>query len=441
MGAIHLYKDYEATFKVTQLIAVQDRQHAQQPVNKENLARRLALIKALDAEGIKALIPEQPHTIAQNDAQFLQLLKEVRLTDLLGVRAGQTFNCILPEHGDSTPSANISIGKDGLQWYKCFGCEANYLANYLIEVVAGCTIQEAKDFLGAVFNIELRKSDWLIAIEQMYENNKERLLFDLKDNCPTAYGYVRNDIPALIVMHDLAKKHASGEHIALNGYPVFYAGRRQIAMKLEPHRYKDDSGKYIELQDKKYSKKVNNINALGFVQKLELNQLPSARQADIKQYQDNNGYSKHINPWIIPEYNATNLRQIEQKAKRLKANHYTKQGLSKEYMQRTFEDAEAKRLYPQESTYINPEHNELTLAIGDAIQAEIEAKGYSTEKPIIEKLKTLEGQYAYKVQTQIKRSLPQLLDTFGWKRVKCNAELKAQYNVDSAGWPYIIIPA
>lgn len=50
------------------------------------------------------------------------------------------------------------------------------------------------------------------------------------------------------------------------------------------------------------------------------------------------------------------------------------------------------------------------------------------------------NQYRYDVtDTQIKRCLNEIMDSYGLKKVKANKVLKEQYNIKSDGYPNIII--
>ena len=67
----------------------------------------------------------------------------------------------------------------------------------------------------------------------------------------------------------------------------------------------------------------------------------------------------------------------------------------------------------------------------------IQRKGYCTEKEVVY---ILGNQYRYEVtDTQIKRCLNEIMDSYGLKKVKANKVLKEQYNIKSDGYPNIII--
>ena len=81
--------------------------------------------------------------------------------------------------------------------------------------------------------------------------------------------------------------------------------------------------------------------------------------------------------------------------------------------------------------------DERTLKISEVILNCIQRKGYCTEKEVVY---ILGNQYMYEVtETQIKRSLNEIMDSYGLKKIKTNKVLKEQYHIKSDGYPNIII--
>lgn len=403
---------------------------------------RVKLIEALDTEKIRKLMPNQPQQIVENEKQFLNAMAKANLFDLLGIPDGENdimFNCVLPSHvGDHENSAHIYTSDDGLQFYKCFKCGKTYLTNYLVEAIAKCTIQQAKDFISDVFNIELIESEWLKNIKTMYDNNIERLcLGDVKALAPTAYNYARYDVPFLIVMNIMAKYHADPENITVDGLPIFFASRNKVAEELSSYWHRNGSAKYLGVNHNTVNKKIQNCNIVGFINKLAIEQMPEDLRQDILDFKRCNGYGRHTNVFCIPEYNASNLEKIEEHSKRLKDSHYTKSGASKEYILRSFGTSETRRLYPQDSMEVSEQSQQLTLTIQKMIQTAISVEGYCTERMIIDSLDISEDI----AKVQIKRSLPQLLKQNNWQRIRCNKELKQRFQMDSSikGYPFLII--
>ena len=81
--------------------------------------------------------------------------------------------------------------------------------------------------------------------------------------------------------------------------------------------------------------------------------------------------------------------------------------------------------------------DERTWKISEIILTCIKGKGYCTEKEVIY---ILGNQYKYVVtEIQIKRSLNEIMDTYGLKKIKVNKALKEKFNIKSDGSPNIIM--
>jgi hypothetical protein len=109
----------------------------------------------------------------------------------------------------------------------------------------------------------------------------------------------------------------------------------------------------------------------------------------------------------------------------------------------------ADKLYPQFKTVVDKITGEIkdrtttkasdkrTEDIIKTINKLIDKKGYATEKEIIKALTKKYGKTT--IETQIKRSLPQILEENNLKRVKANKELKERLKIRSKGYPMVII--
>ena len=81
--------------------------------------------------------------------------------------------------------------------------------------------------------------------------------------------------------------------------------------------------------------------------------------------------------------------------------------------------------------------DERTLKISEVMLDCIHRKGYCTEREVVY---ILGNQYKYEItDMQIKRSLNEIMDSYGLKKVKANKALKEEYHVKSDGYPNIII--
>lgn len=398
----------------------------------KKLNERIELIKILDAESIKKLIPPQMQITVDDDKRFLEAIRKIDLCTLMDVQPKKTFNCVLT-NCKNTKEANIYIDDSKMHYYKCFSCGKTYLANNFVQNFADCTEQQANEFLANIFNIKLEKSEWRLKIENVYDNNINKLLSGhIRKTAPTAYNYIRHDIPAIIVFNELAKHHAR-EDILYNGYPVFFVSRVYLAQKMSEYAVK--TKKFIGTSSHAINKKIQNANILGFIQKHDIGGLPQLTRDEILGYAKSRGYNKHTNIYTIIEYSDKKLKDIENRALLLKHNDYTKRGCSFEYILRTFGEQEAKRLFPQSQYGLSVKSQDLTNNIQQIIKLAISTQKYCTEQIVMENL-SAGGE---KTKTQIKRCIRQLLSKNKWKKIKSNMKIKEEYKVEAKGYPIIII--
>ena len=155
-----------------------------------------------------------------------------------------------------------------------------------------------------------------------------------------------------------------------------------------------------------------------------------------------------IKRFTIPSWVIQQLSTIESNGVRWKEKGYRIGGVSFDMFYRSEGFDVAASLYPQYKKKKN-EYGEIvnrtttqasderTLKISEVILNCIQRKGYCTEKEVVY---ILGNQYRYEVtDTQIKRSLNEIMDCYGLKKVKANKVLKEQYNIKSDGYPNIII--
>lgn len=144
--------------------------------------------------------------------------------------------------------------------------------------------------------------------------------------------------------------------------------------------------------------------------------------------------------------------EIEQQGNKWKDNNYTIKGLSREMFYRTEGKEVSDWLYPQyKQVFDKPKEsvvdrtttarsNVRTKKIVEIIFEIFQSKNFVTEKEIIdiliedETIKITKGE----AERQLKKSLKEILDSYGLKRIRANKEIKEQYGIVSNGYPFII---
>lgn len=357
----------------------------------------------------------------QSEAEMYQYINSLDLQEYLGVPNG-TFCCILPTHEDNKPSAHIYTTDDGTQIYKCFGCNQARTIISITEQLAHCRRSEAINFIKKVYKIDYKPSEW---VEQQRQLMIDSALYldseEFKETFPQINRLIRTrktDIQK-ILMH--MTKHIN-DGLQYEGKPLFFASLNSLM-------------KICEKKDKtKISQSVTLFALLNMLNKVELNCIPEDELNKAKHISAKYGFKKIVNFYQIEEYGFTTLENSEKIAGTLIENNISLKGLSREYILRTFGIETADRVFPQ----YKYENRQGTSAKSDYLTGEIASVVLNTIKEqgyIFERDVNINGA----IGTQWKKSIQEILDSYGLKKVKLNKELKEKYGIEGNGYPCIII--
>ena len=357
----------------------------------------------------------------QSEAEMYQYINSLDLQEYLGVPNG-TFCCILPTHEDNKPSAHIYTTDDGTQIYKCFGCNQARTIISITEQLAHCRRSEAINFIKKVYKIDYKPSEW---VEQQRQLMIDSALYldseEFKETFPQINRLIRTrktDIQK-ILMH--MTKHIN-DGLQYDGKPLFFASFNSLM-------------KICEKKDKtKISQSVTLFALLNMLNKVELNCIPEDELNKAKHISAKYGFKKIVNFYQIEEYGFTTLENSEKIAGTLIENNISLKGLSREYILRTFGIETADRVFPQ----YKYENRQGTSAKSDYLTGEIASVVLNTIKEqgyIFERDVNLNGA----IGTQWKKSIQEILDSYGLKKVKLNKVLKEKYGIEGNGYPCIII--
>ena len=357
----------------------------------------------------------------QSEAEMYNYINSIDLQEYLGVPSG-TFCCIFPTHEDNKPSAHIYITDDGTQIYKCFGCNQARTIISITEQLAHCKRSEAINFIKRVYGIDYKPSEW---VEQQRQLMIDSALYldseEFKETFPQINKLIRTrkaDIQK-ILMH-MTKYISDG--LQLDGKPLFFASLTSL-MKVCERNSKP-----------KMSQSITLFALLNMLNKVELNCIPEDELKKAKQISAKYGFKKIVNFYQIEEYGFTTLEDSEKIAATLLDNNMTLKGLSREYILRTFGVDLADKVYPQ----FKFENRQGTSAKSDYLTGEIALVVLETIKDqgyIFERNVNLNGT----IGTQWKKSIQEILNSYGLRRVKLNKELKEKYGIKTNGYPCIII--
>lgn len=355
-------------------------------------------------------------------------INSIDLGEYLGIHDNMV-NCILPEHEDNNPSAHIYVNENGMPFYKCFGCGKARSIIGITEHLSGCKRHEAIQFIRDVYNLELQESEWTKTHKELMIECANFLDSDeFKSEFPELNKVIRTRKHhiKMLLLHFSEKIN---EDMIVNDKPIFF-------------------GSYNQLMEVCNICKKNNLSQslslfalLNLIEKLPENQIPERELKKAKSIAAQYGLRKITGFYSFSEYGVDTFTESEENAKKLKENNVTLKGLSREMVLRTFGEETANKIYPQfkfeNSRGTSEKSDEHTAEIVSCIQYCLDKKGYCTETDVV---RMLNSRYNHvTTETQIKKSLQEILNSYGLERVRANKELKEKYNIDGNGYPFIIV--
>lgn len=406
----------------------------------ENL--NVKAIKEHDVEYLRTVLAHEPIEFENKNEFWDYIYSELDIAELIDIDDPRSFCCVL--HDDHNPSANIFTTQNGVQKYRC--CSENLTLNIkqLIEMLGNFKSEyKAIQFIMDIYNLSIKESQWSIEqrenIDLMISNIT---LNKFKELCPQADKNIKYAKDTFLMMLSIARNNVYSEKFSNDdGEIVFFVTNKKLA----EYMGKANSQKKID----KVSKYIKMLIYHDLIRILDDEQVPKELLMKAIKYSGTDKRSgKHVSFYAIPSWVIQQLKTIENNGIRWKDKGYRIDGVSFDMFYRSEGFDVAASLYPQYKKKKN-EYGEIvnrtttqasderTLKISEVILNCIQRKGYCTEKEVVY---ILGNQYRYEVtDTQIKRCLNEIMDSYGLKKVKANKVLKEQYNIKSDGYPNIII--
>lgn len=399
-------------------------------------------IKEHDVEYLREVLAHEPIEFENKSEFWDYIYSELDIAELIDIDNPRSFCCVL--HDDHNPSANIFTTQNGVQKYRC--CSENLTLNIkqLIEMLGNFKSEyKAIQFIMDIYNLSIKESQWSIEqrenIDLMISNIT---LNKFKELCPQADKNIKYAKDTFLMMLSIARNNVYSEKFSNDdGEIVFFVTNKRLAEylgKANNQKRIDKVGKYIKM-----------LVYHDLIRILDDSQIPrKLLMKAIKCAGTDKRSGNHVNFYAIPSWVIQQLSTIENNGVRWKEKGYRIAGISFDMFYRSEGFDVAASLYPQYKKQKN-EYGEIvnrtttkasderTLRISEVILNCIQRKGYCTEKEVVY---ILGNQYMYEVtETQIKRSLNEIMDSYGLKKVKTNKVLKEQYHIKSDGYPNIII--
>ena len=353
---------------------------------------------------------------------------QIDLYDYLGVRQ-KKFRCILPEHNDAKPSANVFESKNGTLLYKCFGCDKTRTIVGITEHLSGCKRHEAINFIKAVYGLEYEESDWVkeqkdLLIDSVNYLDSEEFETSF-NNLPKVLGYRKPHLQKIMI-HCV---DYINEDCQIDGKPVFYQSYNKLI-------------KVCGVRDStKLSQSLHLFALLGMMEILPESKIPTDKLNKAKSISATYGFEKITNFYQFEEYGINTLTECDERAKQLRDNHFKISACTREMLLRTYDKKLADEIYPQ-YTYNNNQgtsekSDKHTLDIARVIEYCIDNKGYATEKDVIQLL--AKDYNCESTKRQLAISMQEILNTYSLQRVRLNKELKEKLSFESNGYPFVIL--
>ncbi|MBC5745187.1 hypothetical protein FMM74_016820 [Lachnospiraceae bacterium MD308] len=417
-----------------------DADTAKECTTYENL--NIKAIKEHDIEYLRKVLAHDPIEFENKNEFWDYIYSELDIAELIDIDDPRSFCCVL--HDDHNPSANIFTTQNGVQKYRC--CSENLTLNIkqLIELLGDFKSEyKAIQFIMNIYNLSIKESQWSIEqrenIDLMISNIT---LNKFKELCPQADKNIKYAKDTFLMMLSIARNNVYSEKFSNDdGEIVFFVTNKKLADYLG----KGNSQKKID----KVSKYIKMLIYHDLIRILDDDKIPKELLFKAIKYSGTDKrQGNHVSFYAIPSWVIQQLSTIENNGVRWKEKGYRIAGISFDMFYRSEGFDVAASIYPQYKKKKN-EYGEIvdrtptkasderTLKISEIILQCIQRKGYCTEKEVVY---ILGNKYRYEVtETQIKRSLNEIMDLYGLKKVKANKALKEQYHIKSEGYPNIII--
>lgn len=373
-------------------------------------------------------------------------INELPLSMLLDVRVGQEFNCVLPDHHDKKPSANLMYATDGTQQerYHCFGCMEEGKVYKPFNLIA--TLFEAAYNLTTYGTLQLIYEKLNIQLGSPYQRKViAQLEHDVSfvDTLPEDDPFYRkldaknlNGFYKAFMM--LARQKVSYEPMVKDQEcidMVFFASNSYI-QEYARKRWGLEGIKNIS----SVNRKINFLVALGVVEKVAYKDLkPMMREkskAYIEKVRQEEAKVLGPSPRRYPDYYRLRFltpKIIEQACRVMEFNKThagRSQGQSAKQAKGLYGEVRAKEIHLQSSMTYNKKEQRFLNESRPHIVEFLNDRGYFTEKELLRKIDPKGNHFKMKDKQNLSlRLLPELLTEFKLVKVQNNKKYREYYQI------------
>lgn len=390
--------------------------------------RNVEAIASGEADYLQSVLNPEPKVFSNYQECFEYLTKEVDLAAFLGISENPD-SCCCVVHDDGDPSAGIIELDTGEHFYNCFACGVRGNIRSLVQFLQNVSHYRALEFLKRVYRIEIRESEW--------QQEKKRELLEIKQVItndlaayPHLYDNIRNDLPLLYAMVDIAVDNVYGEkHSDAKGNPIFWTSIRYLAKRLGLSSRQTIGTKIVSLC------------LHGLLRRIPPSDVPPALLSKSMSFVVKHGkktVKRLVSYYRIPSFAIEDLIEADDRAKFIQESDLGRAGYSYEGISRTFGPEAADAIYVDRKRRGISEASDERVGVIHEIAADmIEHRGWATTIEIQEQM---EARYKRTLsRLTIKRALPEMLQAYGWIIVWWTKELRERFQVSEKVAGKIII--
>ena len=306
---------------------------------KADISENILAIKNLDVNRTKAIIPKL--SFKKDEYTLNELFSQIEINSFIGIDS-KMFHCILPDHNDSIPSATIFITENGIQLYKCFGCNTSFNIAQIIQKLSSCSYEQSLEFLSTIYKIRIKELEKIKHNKVIIQKNIDYLCSDyFIHNNPYTYKMLRKRIPHFIEILNIAMNDANTFN-DLDNYPIFWASYNTILKESKCFKCKNTISNTLSL-----------LALLGILVKMEDSKIPDLLLERAYKIANTYHFSKRCNFFQIIPLRQDKLLEVENTAKELAEKNITLSNLGIEFVLRSFSNEKAKIVFPQHHEYLH----------------------------------------------------------------------------------------
>lgn len=316
----------------------------------------------------------------------------------VGIRGAKSFNCILPGHNDTHPSASISIDKSGKQIYNCFGCDSHYDLIGLTQEMFNQAIKHS-DFHIKYIDVLIWFKGILGLTESISNVNRTNALNYLLQLTEPFSSYIRDDFPLLY--KKIFKNSHTDKYLLVLRYIISFALKYSSYVSHSSCKYLfaqityqrlltelcDISRKAYDLKSIKIT--VKELIELGLLINMPDEDIPPVRRhilitSACKQHHIHRG-----NVYGIPLFDRSLLQKAEERLKLHKRYGMTIAGRSKRQLRDIDSPEEIDHKYVQETRREpNTKYDSLCNKIIDYVKTRLYKHGFVSRRAVSDKFNT-----------------------------------------------------